>query len=167
MSKAKMAIDCWSWGRGGSRAASEEVSQSFRVRCGCLWGAERASPYTMQPARKKDAPRIARPAVRYWKGKAPKGVVEVHESDSDSDNPPQDAEPIDVPITGVEDDGEDEEADKEDIVPQMKVQKSMNVALRNVDISKEGRVIVDGREESGRTIVEQGVLLGIIIHPPY
>jgi len=39
--------------------------------------------------------------------------------------------------------------------------------MRNVDISLEGRVIVDGREESGRVIVEQGVLLGIIIHYPY
>ena len=66
-----------------------------------------AYSHTMQPARKKDAPRIARPAVRYWKGKAPKGVVEVHESDSDSDNPPQDAKPIDILIAGVEDDGED------------------------------------------------------------
>ena len=43
----------------------------------------------------------------------------------------------------------------------------MNVALRNVDISKEGRVIVYGREESGRMILEQGVLLGIINHLPY
>ena len=112
----------------------------------------------MQPARKTDAPRIARPAVRYWKGKAPKGVVEVHESDSDSDNVPQDAEPIDIPIGDV---------DEDDGVPQKKVQKSMNVALRNVDISKEGKVIVDGKTESGRTIVEQSVLLGMIIDPSY
>jgi len=104
--------------------------------------------------------------VRYWKGKAPKGVVEVHESDSDSDNVPQDAEPIDIPIGDV-DDGGDEDVDEDDGVPQKKVQKSMNVALRNVDISKEGKVIVDGKTESGRTIVEQSVLLGMIIDPSY
>jgi hypothetical protein len=114
--------------------------------------------FTMQPVRKKDAPRIARPAVRYWKGKAPKGVAEAQDSDSDAEAP-QNAEPTDVPIhdlNGGENDEDDE--DDESVVPRRKVPKSMNVALRNVNISKEGKVIVDGKEESGRTIVEQGAL---------
>ena len=112
--------------------------------------------FAMQPVRKKDAPRIARPALRYWKGKAPKGVAEAQDSDSDTDNAPQNVEPTDVPIDGL--DASDNEEDEENIVPQQKVPKTMNVALRNVNISKEGKVIVDGKEESGRTLVEQGTL---------
>ena len=113
----------------------------------------------MQPVKKKDAPRLARPAVRYWKGKAPKGIADAQDSDSDTDNVPQDTEPTDVPIGGLDagnSEQEDEEEEEETVVPQQKVQKTMNVALRSVNISKEGKVIVDGKEESGRTIAEQG-----------
>lgn len=112
----------------------------------------------MQPVRKKDAPRIARPAVRYWKGKAPTYLTKEQDSDSDTETP-QDAEPTDVPIHGL--DGEDEEEDDDDVesvVPQQPIPKTMNVALKNVNISKEGKVIVDGKEESGRTMLEQGSL---------
>ena len=36
-------------------------------------------------APKKQAPRLARPAIRYWKGKAPKGAADVNESDSEAE----------------------------------------------------------------------------------
>jgi microfibrillar-associated protein 1 len=120
----------------------------------------------MQPVKRKDAPRLARPAVRYWKGKAPKGIAEAQGSDSDSDNASQDVELADVPIGGLgaddnEDEGEGEEEEEEGegeegVLQRQKVQRTMNVAIRNVNISKEGKVIVDGKEESGRTIMEQG-----------
>ncbi|KAF8588464.1 hypothetical protein K439DRAFT_1645454 [Ramaria rubella] len=111
----------------------------------------------MDPVRRKDAPRAPRPVVRYWKGKAPKGVVEAQDSDSDSDNAPQDVEPADVPIGDLDagDNDDEEEEEEEDAVTRKKIQKTMNVALKDVDISKEGKVIVGGKEESGRTLVEQ------------
>jgi len=34
------------------------------------------------------------------------------------------------------------------------VRKAMNVSLKDVNISNEGKVIVAGREESGRTLME-------------
>ncbi|KAF8491302.1 splicing factor, Prp19-binding domain-containing protein [Gautieria morchelliformis] len=110
----------------------------------------------MQPVKKKDAPRLARPAVRYWKGKAPKGIAEAQGSDSDSDNASQGVDLTDVPIGGLDaSDIEDDEEEEEEVPQQHRAQKTMNVALRNVNISKEGKVIVDGKEESGRTIMEQ------------
>lgn len=112
----------------------------------------------MQTSKKKDAPRLARPAALYRKGRAPKGVADAHDSDSDyEDEEPQESEAIDVPIGTVVADEEDEE-EGGDIVSRkiIDVKKAMNVTLRNVNVSKEGKVIVDGREESGRTIMEQG-----------
>lgn len=101
---------------------------------------------------RKQAPRLARPAVRYWKGKAPKGATEV-DSDSDIEETPSHLEDGDVPLDDHEMD-EDEFGDfgvKQDKVP---VAKAINIALKDVSVSKEGKVIVAGREESGRTVVE-------------
>jgi hypothetical protein len=107
---------------------------------------------------KKQAPRLARPAARYWKGKAPKGVAEV-DSDSDDEGHEQDvlAEDGDVPVSGEQEflDNDDEGEDiplRAEAKPNV---KSMNVTLRDVNISKDGKVIVAGREESGRTEVEE------------
>jgi microfibrillar-associated protein 1 len=33
--------------------------------------------------------------------------------------------------------------------------KAMNLALKDVSVSKEGKVVVAGREESGRTVLEE------------
>ncbi|PPQ67370.1 hypothetical protein CVT25_005949 [Psilocybe cyanescens] len=101
---------------------------------------------------RKQAPRPARPAVRYWKGKAPKGA-EV-ESDSDAEEAPSHLEEGDVPIGDRDlddDDFDDLEGrnDRDVVVP-----KAINIALKDVSVSKEGKVIVAGREESGRTIEE-------------
>lgn len=53
-----------------------------------------------------------------------------------------------------------DEEDEEDIQMRMgsqraAVAKTMNVALKDVNISKDGKVIVAGREESGRTLEEE------------
>ncbi|KAJ7037507.1 microfibrillar-associated protein MFAP1, Zn finger, CCHC type protein, partial [Mycena alexandri] len=107
---------------------------------------------------RKQAPRLARPAARYWKGKAPKGVV-----DADSDSDEEDARSVgeeegDVDIGGDQDIVPEDEDDDGDAKPAPVVRrpatKAMNVALRDVNISKDGKVIVAGREESGRTAVE-------------
>ncbi|KAJ7651978.1 microfibrillar-associated protein MFAP1, Zn finger, CCHC type protein [Mycena polygramma] len=113
----------------------------------------------MSTANRKQAPRLARPAARYWKGKAPKGVADV---DSDSDE--EEAGSVneedggDVDIGGDQDivPDDDDDDDARPVVPvASKPTKSMNVALRDVNISKDGKVIVAGREESGRTAMEE------------
>ncbi|KIJ45096.1 hypothetical protein M422DRAFT_29947 [Sphaerobolus stellatus SS14] len=112
----------------------------------------------MQAGRKRDAPRLARPAARYYKGRAPKGVSEAaQDSDSEYDEEAEQQQPEDVPIGDVSADEEEEEEDNDLVVQQQRTEtkKSMNVALRSVNISKEGKVVVDGREESGRTAMEQ------------
>jgi microfibrillar-associated protein 1 len=104
---------------------------------------------------RKQAPRLTRPAARYWKGKAPKGVVDV---DSDSDvEEPQMEEEGDVPISGDQDivyEEDDEEAMRLRKETPKSI-KAMNVTLKDVNISKDGKVTVAGREESGRTALEE------------
>jgi hypothetical protein len=117
------------------------------------------SNFTMSSAPRKQAPRLARPAARYWKGKAPKGVADVN-SDSDEDEEVLQVEQEgDVLIGGEQDivagDDEDEQAEMPMRTESGKLTKSMNIALRDVNISKEGKVIVAGREESGRTVMEE------------
>lgn len=107
----------------------------------------------MSGAARKQAPRLARPAVRYWKGKAPKDAADVA-SDSDEEEDLEVEEEGDVLIGGDQDIIEEDE----DGVPIRKeptrAVKSMNVSLKNVDISQDGKVIVAGRVESGRTAME-------------
>ncbi|KAF9066568.1 splicing factor, Prp19-binding domain-containing protein [Rhodocollybia butyracea] len=104
----------------------------------------------------KQAPRLARPVARYWKGKAPKNVVEA-DSDSEEEEEPQLEDEGDVNIAGEQEFGQEDEDEEEDIpvnknsIPKS---KSMNIALRDVNISKEGKVIIAGREESGKTALE-------------
>ncbi|KAJ7171805.1 microfibrillar-associated protein MFAP1, Zn finger, CCHC type protein [Mycena crocata] len=112
----------------------------------------------MSTTARKQAPRLARPAARYWKGKAPKGVID---ADSDSDEEEEAGsvgEAGDVDIGGDQDIVPDDEDEEEDVKPVPPVQKAaskaMNVALRAVNISKDGKVIIAGREESGRTALE-------------
>ena len=108
----------------------------------------------MSSATRKPAPRLARPAARYWKGKAPKGADEVP-SDSDEEEELQQPEEGDIQI-GDQDFGEEEDEDEPPAraVGKLIVAKSINVALKDVNISKDGKVIVAGREESGRTELE-------------
>ncbi|KAK0208047.1 splicing factor, Prp19-binding domain-containing protein [Desarmillaria ectypa] len=107
----------------------------------------------MASAPRKQAPRLARPAARYWKGKAPKGVAE---ADSDSEEEaPEVEEEGDVLIGGEQDivREDDEDLPTAQNVPKARI-KSMNVSLKDVNISKDGKVIVAGRDESGRTALE-------------
>ncbi|KAF8973825.1 splicing factor, Prp19-binding domain-containing protein [Flammula alnicola] len=105
-------------------------------------------------ATRKQAPRLARPAVRYWKGKAPKGAAEV-ESDSEAEEAPSHLEEGDVPLDDHEYD--EEEYDELPIKQERETAapKAINIALKDVSVSKEGKVIVAGREESGRTALEE------------
>jgi len=111
----------------------------------------------MEPGRKQ-ASRLARPAARYWKGKAPKGVAEV-DSDSEDEGVQQPlGENGDVPIAGDQEIVyEEDEEDGGTLLREETRTKitSMNVTLKDVNISKDGKVIVAGREESGRTVLEQ------------
>jgi len=108
---------------------------------------------------RKHTVKPTRAAGRYWKGKAPKGAAEFP-SDSDEDEEEQGElqEEGDVLIAGEQDIVEEE--DEEGTLPvksgQGRVTKTMNLSLKDVNISKEGKVIVAGREESGRTKLEEG-----------
>ena len=109
--------------------------------------------------RKHTTARPTRAAGRYWKGKAPKGVAEAH-SDSDEDQEQEDVqEEGDVPIGGEEDFAKEEE-EEESLATrstQARPARALNVSLKDVSISRDGKVIVAGREESGRTLMEEGV----------
>ncbi|KAG9045065.1 hypothetical protein FS837_007112 [Tulasnella sp. UAMH 9824] len=106
----------------------------------------------MSTAARKPAPRIARPAQRYWKGKAPKGADAAQLSDSDEDEEQQVAEeelPEDMPLGVVVG---DESSQNQKLKKKM---GAMNVALKDVNIDSRGKVIVAGKEESGRTVMEE------------
>lgn len=118
----------------------------------------------MSTAKRPTAPRQAKPAQRYFRGKAPTGpgAVTTH-SDSDSDvEGDEDEEGVryeegDVPVSGdrLAVGSEDEDDDDDAPAParrtvQEKGKVAMNVSLKDVSIS-EGKVIVSGRVESGRT----------------
>ena len=116
----------------------------------------------MSAAVRKPAPRIARPAAVYRRGQAPKGVsaADLSESDEDEDvgeaEAEQDEDVEDMPLRTIEgEEGAEESDDGEEL--KAKTLKAatgkMNIALRDVNI-KEGKVIVAGREESGRTAME-------------
>ncbi|PPQ63210.1 hypothetical protein CVT24_005755 [Panaeolus cyanescens] len=100
---------------------------------------------------RKPAARLPRPAVRYWKGKAPKGAVEA-ESDSDAEERENEDNEMEM---GEED--EEEDIGELSINQRQDIPKSkpMNITLKDVTVSKDGRVTVAGREESGRTALEQ------------
>ena len=121
----------------------------------------------MSSSTRKQAPRLAKPAIRYWKGKAPKGLAEVN-SDSDAEEEPSNFEEGDIPINDHDDD--DDEGDEGfRTIPKQEIvkPKAINLALKDVSVSQEGKVIVAGREESGRTLEEdEGIelVLGIWIH---
>jgi len=105
---------------------------------------------------RKQAPRPARPAGRYWKGKAPKGAADVSSSDESDDGREIPQEEGDVAFAGEQEflhaeyDGDEEDEQGR------KGQKTgtMSVALKNVNISKEGKVLIEGRQEVGRTEME-------------
>jgi microfibrillar-associated protein 1 len=121
---------------------------------------------------RKQAPRLARPAGRYWKGKAPKGAADLPSDESDEEKEEVPQEEGDVAFAGEQefsraeyDDEEEEEAEEEKGNRGRRTGK-MSVALKNVNISKEGKVIVAGRQEVDRTEVE-GMFCNLIIINDY
>ncbi|KAH8992089.1 splicing factor, Prp19-binding domain-containing protein [Lactarius akahatsu] len=97
---------------------------------------------------RKQAPRPAKPTGRYWKGKAPKGAADLPSSGSEEeeDEGQVPEEEGDIAFAGEQEflhAASDEEGDQSN-----EVQKpgKMNVSLKNVNISKEGRVIISGKE---------------------
>jgi microfibrillar-associated protein 1 len=108
---------------------------------------------------RKHASKPTRAAGRYWKGKAPKGAAEFP-SDSDEDDEEQlEVQEGDVLIGGEQDIVEEDEGEETTLpvkTGQGRVVKTMNLTLKDVNISKDGKVIVAGREESGRTKLEEG-----------
>ena len=122
----------------------------------------------MSSSTRKQAPRLAKPAIRYWKGKAPKGLTEVN-SDSDAEEEPSNFEEGDIPINDHDDDDDDEGDEGFGTIPKQEIVKprAINLALKDVSVSQDGKVIVAGREESGRTLEEdEGIELafGICVH---
>ncbi|KAG1749622.1 microfibrillar-associated protein MFAP1, Zn finger, CCHC type protein [Suillus paluster] len=111
---------------------------------------------------RKHTSKPTRAAGRYWKGKAPKGAAEFpSDSDEDDEEQREVQEEGDVLIAGEQDIVEDDDDDEETTLPvktgQGRVAKTMNLTLKDVNISKEGKVIVAGREESGRTKLEEDI----------
>jgi microfibrillar-associated protein 1 len=95
---------------------------------------------------RKQAPRLARPVARYWKGKAPKGVKDAT-SDSDSDEGPQLREDGDISIYGERDLIEKID-DGIRISEPIQAAKKIGIILRDVEI-KEGKVVESEYEEDG------------------
>ncbi|KAG0699741.1 microfibrillar-associated protein MFAP1, Zn finger, CCHC type protein [Suillus ampliporus] len=109
---------------------------------------------------RKHTSKPTRAAGRYWKGKAPKGAAEFPSDSDEDEEEPEVQEEGDVLIAGEQDIVEEE--DEEQTLPVKtghdRVTKTMNLTLKDVNISKEGKVIVAGREESGRTKLEEDVV---------
>ncbi len=110
--------------------------------------------------KRKQAPRPAKPTGRYWKGKAPKGAADLPSSGSEEEDDERRVpeEEGDIAFAGEQEflraaSHEDEEGEQGN-----KVQKTakMSLSLKNVNISKEGKVIISGKEELGETEM-QGV----------
>ena len=106
----------------------------------------------MSSTARKQAPRLTRPAVRYWRGKVPKGLTDLN-SDSDAEEEPSNLEEGDIFMN----DHDEEEDEGFGILPkrEMVKPKTMNLILKDVSVSKEGKVVVAGGEESGRTLEEE------------
>lgn len=101
-------------------------------------------------SQRKPAARLARPAQRYWKGKAPKGSqAKGSSSDSEAEENEEQLEE-DMPLGGLDED----EDDTGGRTIEKKARVAMNVALKDVNVDEGGKVIVGGKEESGRTAME-------------
>jgi microfibrillar-associated protein 1 len=106
--------------------------------------------------RKHTTARPTKAAGRYWKGKAPKGVAEAPSDSEEEEDQEQVQEEGDVPIGGEEDFVKEEEEESLPTRPtETKSARALNVSLKDVNISRDGKVIVAGREESGRTLMEE------------
>ena len=125
----------------------------------------------MSSAPRKPAPRLPKPAARYRKGKAPKGFdAAAAESDSDYDEVEEQQEEQDEGDVLIRDVGEEDEEEEDGLTVRRdavgkQAKGAISVSLRDVNISKEGKVIVGGKEESGRTATElqEGMLYTSVV----
>ncbi|KAG8764476.1 hypothetical protein FRC16_008365, partial [Serendipita sp. 398] len=113
--------------------------------------------------RQQQAPRLARPAQRHFAKKAPRNARDVDDesTDEEQEHQLQDQQQDESVAVGEYGDGEEGEEEEGMVLAGKKVgkegkakAKGVRVALGNVQI-KDGRVLVNGLEESGRTLVEQ------------
>lgn len=105
---------------------------------------------SVQP--RKAAPRLARPAQRYWKGKAPKGAEHQDGSSGSEDDEDEEQQEEDMPLGGLADD--DVEVNGGAVAGVKREKGTMNVTLKDVNVDEKGKVIVGGKEETGRTVME-------------
>ena len=117
---------------------------------------------------RKQAARLAKPAARYWKGKAPQGLADV-EPDSDSDDEEEQRDGLEEGDVAL-----DEEMNVEEEGEGMTLQKkqmvrtgAMSIALKDVAVSKEGKVKVAGRDEVGRTALERREFRSLLAVPHF
>ena len=108
---------------------------------------------------RKQAPRPAKPTGRYWKGKAPKGAAELPSSDSEEGDDERQTpdEEGDVAFAGEQDFLRAASHEDDDPEQGNKGQKTgkMSLALKNVNISKDGQVtIISGKEEPNGTEIQ-------------
>jgi len=106
--------------------------------------------------RPKAATKLPTAAKRYRKGKLPEGIAAAADSD-DSGAEEQDedeGEAEDVPFDGLS--GDEDEDIPLPTARNISAPKKMNLALRDVAISREGKVVIAGKHEAGRTGVELG-----------
>ncbi|KAG8878241.1 hypothetical protein FRB98_006307 [Tulasnella sp. 332] len=106
---------------------------------------------SVQP--RKAAPRLARPAQRYWKGKAPKGSEHQDVSSGSEEEQEQEEQEEDMPLGGLGDDNAEAKGGAGGEVRRDK--GTMNFALKDVNVDDKGKVIVGGKEETGRTVMEE------------
>jgi microfibrillar-associated protein 1 len=107
--------------------------------------------------RPKAAPRPATAAQRYRKGKLPEGVAQAADSDdSDAEEEQDGDEPEDIPLGGLSGD-ENEDLPIPQSISTKAGPKKLNLALRDVNISRDGKVTIAGKQEAGRTVAELGV----------
>jgi microfibrillar-associated protein 1 len=123
--------------------------------------------------RRPAAARQARPAQRYFPGKALPGAASVHsdseDSDGDDEAQQQASQEPDVSLIGdigagdIGEGGDEAERNDSGTRSHAAPARGMNVALRNVNI-QDGKVLVDGRVEVGRTEME-GMIPLVILMP--
>ena len=110
---------------------------------------------------RKPAPRLAVPAQRYFKGKAPVKGADPLDSDSDVEEavePQKDQKDQDEAISAYGQ--QDEVAPKPSNVPRQpgKAERSVKVELRDVKVSAEGKISGAAPEVSAESLGVQGEL---------
>ena len=105
---------------------------------------------------RKPAPRLAVPAQRYFKGKAPVKGADPLDSDSDVEEAVEPQDGPDETITAY--DQQNEVASKLSNVPRQlaKAERSIKVELRDVKVSAEGKILGSAPEVSAESLSVQG-----------